>query len=326
MSHTSANISRRATILALALHPAAWAAKPSRPSEIRFYTKETAPDEASKRILSKYLRKLEQGTPPGTSPAIAIHRNFPAIIEQNIASMSLARLKHWLSTVSSEELRSLGSLYALTVSDSGHRAELFNIFARRLDGRTVGKLSPHFGFPQIYNAILQSAPEKTQDFLRTANPSHLVSTSARSGISTSAGLDLTLHEIYLNFRTAPVGSLSVRAAIYETTAYAGKHLAVAWGVGYTVGTGLSWVIQNYYPALGDFIGSSIYNFVESIHTAPSAYDLGDALYHGASIFDLDPFSYDALAYAGGDYGITYEWAQNNGGDCSRMYWAICNYF
>ena len=61
----------------------------------------------------------------------------------------------------------------------------------------------------------------------------------------------------LDFRTAPVGSMSARAALFETSVYTMTNLALAWGVGWTIGTGIHWAIQTYTPTLDNKIGAAV---------------------------------------------------------------------
>jgi hypothetical protein len=67
-------------------------------------------------------------------------------------------------------------------------------------------------------------------------------------------LDMTLEEIYLEFRTAGEG-LSVLASLWETATFAGTNLFGAFTAGYTVGLGIDWLVQTYDPLLWDDIGN-----------------------------------------------------------------------
>jgi hypothetical protein len=64
---------------------------------------------------------------------------------------------------------------------------------------------------------------------------------------------MTLYEIYLDYRTAPVGSVGPPAAIAETAPYAGGWLAASWGAGYAFGTEIHNLIEEFDPALDDVI-------------------------------------------------------------------------
>jgi hypothetical protein len=86
----------------------------------------------------------------------------------------------------------------------------------------------------------------------------------------TVGVDSTLEEIYLDFRTAPAGALGPSAALYETAVYAMQNLAVAWGVGYTIGTGIHWLIERYDPALDNLIGYGLDTLLTKIAEYPTS--------------------------------------------------------
>lgn len=132
-------------------------------------------------------------------------------------------------------------------------------------------------------------------------------------------LDYTVYEIYLSYRTAPMGSLSVQAAIYETAVFAGQRLISAYGAGYAVGTALSLLIQTYAPSLHVAIGYGIYTAVDWLSSAWSTSNMqqiGHAQQNSFPMFGV-PSYHSSYFPSFGDYGITYEWShmQGGGGGC-----------
>lgn len=104
-----------------------------------------------------------------------------------------------------------------------------------------------------------------------------------------------------DFRTAPVGNLSVPGALSETLSFAGGRLIAAWGVGYAVGTGISQLIQTYDPSLDDAIGGTvdegkiIQNDAEAINSAltsdarATAEDTADGAFGNPVLDSGDPW-------------------------------------
>ncbi len=282
------------------------------------YSSSTAPDAISRQILAQPIASLRPRR--GQDPAWSVHQNFARVIDQNFARAQPAAVSAWLKQASPIELSRLSSRYIQSSQNSSHTPLLGKILASRLPPGQLVRLSPYLGFGPLYEGLLSVRPASAADFLRAqesaSRSSLLAAVPQPSTVTASVGmLEYTLEEIYLSYRTAPVGSLGVRAAMYETATFAGKHLTIAYGVGYTVGTGLAAVMQIFTPSLYDALGQSLYEFVQSIHEAPTWQDMGDALYHGAGLFQVEPVTYDSFAFSGGDYGITMEWAWQNGGFC-----------
>ena len=134
-------------------------------------------------------------------------------------------------------------------------------------------------------------------------------------VASGAGpyLNLTPYEIYLSFRTAPIGSLGVTGALYETTMLMSKELTLAFGVGYTAGTLIAPLIRDYAPSLWDAIGGTLYNIVESISSAAgSLMSLGAAQGSAVQWFAL-PDGGHLMQSTGGDYGVVEAWYGYSGG-------------
>jgi hypothetical protein len=128
-------------------------------------------------------------------------------------------------------------------------------------------------------------------------------------------LDMTLEEIYLEFRTAPVGALSVDAALFETATYASGPLMAAGTAGYTIGQGIDWLLQTFAPNVWEGISNTVGNVVTGLQkafTAGSAAGIGENEWLLATVMGLNPNSvydpdgdeYGASGYmAAGDWSV-----------------------
>ncbi|TAA44924.1 hypothetical protein EA655_08485 [Pseudoxanthomonas winnipegensis] len=92
---------------------------------------------------------------------------------------------------------------------------------------------------------------------------------------------MTLEDIYLDFRTAPVGNLSATSALSETAIFAASRLAPAAAAGTAIGTGISYLIQTYDPSLDDAIGGTIAASLDNFQAAGSDIEKG----HYESAYD-----------------------------------------
>jgi len=75
------------------------------------YTADTAPDAASKSVLAVQVMRPEEGAMNADDIAPAIHRNFPRIIEQNLAARSAGSAMAYIDNLSDLELDHLAQLY-----------------------------------------------------------------------------------------------------------------------------------------------------------------------------------------------------------------------
>lgn len=314
-------------------------AAPDRPST-------SAADVLTREVLRKPVRKLDEGATTSADLGLAIHRNLPTILEQNFAARSSRDLEAMVSGLSELELGDLAQLYVDAVSDANHRPVLLHLAASRLSGRTLGRLSKHFGFSPVYEAVVQSAPGKAHEFLahsHATNPAptpgnfgrhrrfagtalhlpgashsfdHLQTTRSfgmlKTGFMRTQGVGQYLfhtpYEIYLSFRTAPVGSLGVSGALYETATLLGKQAAFWFAAGYSAGTVISNLIQTYAPELHTTIGGTIAGMVDNYDTAAGLAQQGEWQGAAAAVFGLTPLQRSAVFDSlGGDFGVAYEW-------------------
>lgn len=86
----------------------------------------------------------------------------------------------------------------------------------------------------------------------------------------------TLQEVYLDYRTAPVGNTSPAASITEAGVFSAvKDLTWVWTSAYTVGEGINWLIDTYDPSLSDAIGGTEYTMLDDINLAATEFDQGN---------------------------------------------------
>jgi hypothetical protein len=112
---------------------------------------------------------------------------------------------------------------------------------------------------------------------------------------------MTLEEIYLEFRTAPVGSLSPAGALAETAQFAGMRLSAAGWAGTQIGGAISWLIQNYAPELDNAIGATIATMFDNFWLATDEVQQG---HYEAAFDDLFGFPVTWSSNPWGDWDIT----------------------
>jgi hypothetical protein len=309
----------------------------------------SATDAASRTVLARPIEHWEDGAESPQDIPAAIHRNYPQIIEQNLARMNAADAKLYVDQLSDTELTAMAQLYVNASVDTHRAGSLLLVAANRFDGGRLARLSRFFGYAPVYDAILQAAPAKAQGFAQNApvvyaapTPGALTAMSttvaaagggtllvaARAGAG--AGLaepmagafkpnvSMTLQEIYSGFRGMMVGRLAATAALYETTAYAGLQLSLAWGAGYSFGTGLTYLAQTYAPdwyygTFVDFVGNTYTWFDNTVTTiggyvGSGVYDLGHYESDIAPVLGVPAVAQQSMRDTGGDFGVTSAWS------------------
>ncbi len=306
----------------------------------------TARDAASRAILAQPLERFEEGAESPQDIPAAIHRNYPRIIEQNLARMDSADAQAYVDQLSDTELTAIAQLYVNANADTRREGKLLLVAANRFDGGRLARLSRFFGHAAVYDAILQVSPAKAQGFAQGASivyaaplagASTMVAarmaalSGATSSIASRAGggllaptagtfkpnVGMTLEEIYTGFRGMMVGRAAVTAALYETTVYAGIQLSAAWVGGYSFGTGLTMLAQTYAPDwyYGPFV-DTVGNTADWLNA--TVYTIGG--FYGSAIYDLGHFesvtaptmgvpaaSQYSMRDTGGDFGVTGAW-------------------
>lgn len=210
-------------------------------------------------------------------------------------------------------------------------SRLHELLALRIDGARLGRASRVFGFAPMYEAVNRLAPEKAAPFMENSSPSFRAPTPGDSPLGAASikpvrfmqvqsgpmlNIEMTLMEIYLEYRTAPIGSLGPVAAAYQASVYSLLHLSAAYYAGYQIGSGISWLLQTYAPSVHDALGAGLFNFFSPI---VNLFQTGSSAAIGNSQMTLSysPFGLAIIApvfaATGGDYGVVYQWSENAGG-------------
>lgn len=243
----------------------------------------------------------------GTTPE-AIRHNFTGVVTRNLANAGTASR---VARLSDKELHAIARHAAQ--GTPAERAGLLKLFATRLDATALVRIARAFGRAPTEAAVHAYADKPTRDAfdrdvagLMASDPeedeggSGGTTTPYPSPSPPRPTVDMTLEEIYLEYRTAPVGSLSPSGALAETSQFAGVRLSAAYGAGYAVGSGISWLIQNYAPDLNDAIGETIASMIENFWEASSDVEQG----HFEAAFDqLFGFPVTSSSDPWGDWDI-----------------------
>lgn len=232
----------------------------------------------------------------GTTPE-AIERGFLRIVTQNLASSGTAGR---VARLGDRELAAIARHAAQGAP--AERAGLLKLFAMRLDGAALVRVARAFGRAPVEAAVRAYADPATRVAF-AADAAGLMAPPPEGGDGNPypspspprPTIDMTLEEIYLEFRTAPIGSLSPSASLAETAMFAGKYLSAAFGAGLTVGSGISWLIQNYAPGLDNAIGATVATMIDNFWEATNEVQQGhyeaafDQLFGFQVTWSSDPF-------------------------------------
>ena len=200
---------------------------------------------------------------PGMNAAIAvigstpkqIQQQFTHVIETNISNGST---EHIIRSLTDRELASLAADYQR--ASGGVNTPLLKTLATRLSDKSLLRVASAFDKRAAASAVaVYASPAVRQSFasqLAYVRPMMLPPGGGGGGAAPAPTTDMTLEDIYLEFRTAPVGSLSPASALSETLQFAGTRLSLAAATGWEIGTGINYLIETYDPALGDAIGGT----------------------------------------------------------------------
>jgi hypothetical protein len=225
----------------------------------------------------------------GTTPE-AIQRNFMGVVTRNLGNAGTATR---VSRLSDKELHAIARHAAQ--GTPAERAALLKLFAMRLDARALVRIARAFGRAPTEAAVEAYADRPTRAAFERDVAGLMAPDPDEGGGGGGGGtttpypspspprptVDMTLEEIYLEYRTAPVGSLSPAGALAETAQFAGVRLSAAYGAGYAVGTVISWLIGTYAPDLDDTIGSTIATMIDNFWEASGEVQQG----HFEAAFD-----------------------------------------
>ena len=351
------NRSRRHCMGGLAVSPAVVAAgtglaavRPALPSAAArgLYTLQTAPDYASRLALAQPVRRLTQGAARGADPSSAIHGNFARVIEQNFASAGPARVARWLDTVETRSLVTLAQAYVNATEMQGRPPMALEILAHRLDAVRLARLAEYFGHARLHAAVLKAAPPKLEAFNARADVNHSGPVPGQMDLhlheplrASAQGrdylifLDCTLEQIYLSFRTAPIGATSVAASMFQTGLVVGTALYGSRQVGHNIGGLLVQGMRVYTPSVWESIVDAVQWWMDLFNAPPPPpgshpspeEQLGLHQRDGfTEVFNVDASVYDDFAMGGGDYESAYEWSNSvpyepyspGGSFCARL--------
>lgn len=192
-----------------------------------------------------------------------------------------------ISRLSDKELADIAHIYGLANSNTNNA--LLATLAKRLSDKSLLRVAATFGVEQTRQAVVRyAAPDVKTSFLQ--NVAFVKSVPSSITYSPMAGpapnLDMTLRQIYLEFRLETVGGLSASASLSETAMYADGPLGWSAGAGTAVGYGINYLIETYDPSLSDAIGGTIAGMWDASKNAGSEVQKG----HYQSAFD-DLFGY-----------------------------------
>jgi hypothetical protein len=236
---------------------------------------------SSTQLYSEWVAAVRGGVNPETAMTYAItpefiHGHFASVIEANLAAANASQV---VSRLSDRELADLASVYA---SRSGDTSALLEVLASGLSGAQLARTATAFGLDATSSAVAKHASDAVRQEYEAIVPRQLSKPdSARIGPRPNAAptTDMTLTEIYLEYRTAPIGSLTPASALSETAIFAGTRLTGAFGTGWAIGSAVVPLLDTYTPDLYDAIGGTISQAIENLTTAGSLLSRGQ--YEGA---------------------------------------------
>ncbi|AXI03270.1 hypothetical protein [Aquirhabdus parva] len=227
-----------------------------------------------------------------------IHNNFTAVIDENIGNATPAHLRKLFDNLSDRELKDLATAY--TNALNGKHANTLDSFAKKLDGKRLLRLEKAFGYLPVSVAVsAQASPEVRSYFEVNAKR---LSVPQTGGVHTLASptIDMTIPEIYLEYRTAPVGSLSVGGALVETATFVGVRVAGAYGVGNYIGNQVHQLIETYDPDIDDKIGGTLDSALRNLNNAATSLQQGQ---YEKAVDDVFGGWIQDSGVLGGDYGV-----------------------
>lgn len=285
-------------------------------------------DYPSRLVLAQPLLHLTEGAAEGADLSVAVHANFARVIEQNFAMATPLQVACWLDCVEVRSLTTLAQAYVNATEQRGRSALALEILAERLDATRLARLATHFGCQRVSAAVAHAAPSRLAAFMALADRSatgpvagemnlHRHVRGADSAPSPSGVfLDHSTEQMYLCFRTAPLGATSVAVALFETGAMVGAALRVSRNPGARIGAYLSLGAQLFPRAVWEPWAPRISAWLQAFPRAacwwpslPAEQRLARLQREGCiDIFQLPPSAQAALAGDGGDHRCTAAWA------------------
>lgn len=208
--------------------------------------------------------RLRTASTLGTTPE-EVDARFAGVVETNFTQGSTSLV---LSRLSDKELAAIARIYKQT--NAGRAPKLLDVFASRLSARELVRVAGTFGVSDVSAAVQRSASPSVAALYNTrvaAGEVKVPTTTIMPMSGPAPTRYMTLEEIYLEFRTAPVGSLGPGAALSETAIFAGTELIGAAYIGNQIGTKIASLIQEYDPGAWDAIGGTTAGVVDRVQNA-----------------------------------------------------------
>lgn len=266
----------------------------------------TPVEPLTRQILSSRIRRLQPATLNATREQHEAHIRaiFPQVIEQNFARMRSPNFGQYMRQTSDRELSELAQLYNADVNALSRPGRLLPLLAVQAGDAELQRWARAFGAMPMFDAIARFAPQKLPRFERALPSGSLQQPPLNQGFQPN--LDMTILRIYQGFRSAPIGASSISASIYQTATYSGGHLSTAFGAGYLVGSGISYLLVNYAPSLHELIGGVLYEFMQGL-SGLTGIPISQAQEEISYNFQLADLS-STFEHTGGDYGAVEQWS------------------
>ncbi len=247
----------------------------------------------------------------GSSPA-EIQQKFAVIQEMNFSQGDAKLIVSRLSTM---ELA--GIAYYYNISAPAGENDLLRIFAEKLDASSLVRIAKAFGSVATRSAVNEYSTPKIKEAFAQELTMNLdipqspataaIAAAPMTGSVVLAAQSLqqaeeSIDEVYLEYRTAAVGSTSVRAGLVEAGMYdALGAVSLGWWIGHDVmGPAANWLIDKYDPSLGEAIGGTVYTALEDISDAKTEFEQGD---YESAWDDLFGYPLSDLGDYSGDWNI-----------------------
>lgn len=272
---------------------------------------------SSRRLLKTHAPSGAAVTVIGADET-SVDSNFGDVIEANFAAASTEQL---IARLSDKELAAIAKHYQRT--RGAHDTPLLSTFAKRLSDKALIRVAGAFDKSAVADAVTKYSGSAVRASFATQlssvrpallpGPGEGGGSGGGGGGGTGGGgisggsspaptTDMTLEEIYLDFRTAPVGSLSPASALSETALFASEKVLPYAAAGTAIGTGINYLIENYDPSLGDAIGDTIAGSIGAAQAAATEVERG----HYQSAYDA-LFDYPVTNSGGATVQFDADW-------------------
>lgn len=222
--------------------------------------------DLKRRTLTATAAVVGRTLAPGAALALgtdraAVEAKFAANIEANFQRAP----ETLLGRLSDKELAAIFRHYGEKKALEG--SPLLKTLASRASAQSLTRLRTVTDAAAVDRSVAAFADSKVQASYATESTAHPYVSAIQPMQGPAPTIDMTLDEIYLEFRTAPVGSVGPAAAVAETGMYASVYVGAAWVTGTAVGTQINNIITTYDPSLSDTIGGTIAGMVDASRAA-----------------------------------------------------------